>query len=80
MSKLCCQMSTLKYIVEQDTRDLAKGPGFFRHRGGRLGASASGAVCHSNVAQPSQLLIKGVCYLQLYKVNTKAIKHGCKYE
>lgn len=67
-------------IVEQDTRDQAKGPGFFRHRAGRFGASASCAVCHSNVAQPSKSLIKGVCYLHLYKVNTKAIKHGCKYE
>ena len=67
-------------IVEQDTRDQAKGPGFFRHRAGRIGASVSGAVCHSNVAQPSQSLIKSICYPHLYKVNSKAIKHGCKYE
>ena len=67
-------------IVEQDTRDQAKGPGFFRHRAGRIGASVSGAVYHSNVAQPSQSLIKSICYPHLFKVNTKAIKHGCKYE
>ena len=67
-------------IVEQDTREQAKGPGFFRHRAGRIGASVSGAVYHSNIAQPSQSLIKSVCYPHLYKVNSKAIKHGCKYE
>ena len=39
-------------IVEQDTRDQARGPKFFRHRAGRIGASVSGAVYHSNVAQP----------------------------
>ena len=63
-----------------DTRDQAKGPGFFRHRAGRIGASASGAVYHSNIAQPSQSLVKSVCYPHFYKVNSKAIKHGCKYE
>ena len=67
-------------IVEQDTREQAKGPGFFRHRAGRIGASVSGAVYHSNIAQPSQSLLKSVCYPHLYKVNSKAIKHGCKYE
>ena len=67
-------------IVERDTQDQAKGPGFFRHRAGRIGASVSGAVYHSNVAQPSQSLIKSICYPHLYKVNTKAIKHGCKFE
>ena len=44
-------------IVEQDTQDQARGPGFFRHRAGRIGASVNGAVYHSNVAQPSQSLI-----------------------
>ena len=67
-------------IVEQDTREQAKGAGFFRHRAGRIGASVSGAVYHSNTAQPSQSLIKSVCYPHRYKVNSKAIKHGCKYE
>ena len=67
-------------IVEQDTREQAKGPGFFRHRAGRIGASVSSAVYHSNIAQPSQSVIKSVCYPHLYKVNSKAIRHGCKYE
>ena len=64
-------------IVEQDTRAQAKGPGFFRHRAGRIGASVCGAVYHTNLAQPSQSLIQSICYPHLYKLNTKAIKHGC---
>ena len=67
-------------IVEQDTTEQAKGPGFFRHRAGRIGSSVSGAVYHSNIAQPSKSVIKTVCYPHLYKVNSKAIRHGCKYE
>ena len=55
-------------IVEQDTRKQAQGAGFFRHRAGRIGASVSGAVYHSNTAQPLQSLIKSVCYPHLYKV------------
>lgn len=66
--------------VEKDTRSQAKGPGFFRHRAGRIGASVSGVAFHSNLAQPPQSCIKSVCYPNLYKLNTKAIKHGCKYE
>ena len=61
--------------VELDTRSQAKGSGFFRHRAGRIGASVSGAVCHCNLAQPPQSLIKAICYPHLFKVSTKAT-HG----
>ena len=67
-------------IVEQDTRGQAKGSGFFRHRAGRIGASVCGAVYHTDIAQPSQSLIQSICYPHLYKLNTKAVKYGCKYE
>ena len=53
---------------------------FFRHRAGRISASMSGAVCRTNPAQPSQSLIQSVCYPHLFKVNTKAVLHGCKHE
>ena len=66
--------------VEQDTRTQAKGPGFFRHRAGRIGASVCGAVYHTNLAQPSLSLIHSICYPHLFKLNNKAINHGCKYE
>ena len=66
--------------VEQDTRSQAKGSGFFRHRAGRIGASVCGAVFHSNLAQPPQSLIKTICFPNLFKVNTKAVRHGCQHE
>ena len=66
--------------IEKDTQNQAKGCGFFTHRAGRIGASLSGAVCHTNPAQPSQLLIKSICYPHLFKINTKAVTYGCKHE
>ena len=66
--------------IERDTQSQANGSAFFRHRAGRIGASMSGAVCRTNPAQPSQSLIKTICYPNLFKVNTKAVIHGCKHE
>ena len=66
--------------IEKDTQNQAKGSGFFTHRAGRIGASLSGAVCHTNPAQPSQSLIKSICYPHLFKINTKAVTYGCKHE
>lgn len=40
----------------------------------------SGAVAHSNPSQPSQSLIKSICYPSLLSATTKAIGHGIKYE
>ena len=62
-------------LVEETTRTQSKGTGFFKHRAGRIGASISGAVFHTN----SQSLIKRICYPTLYKLNTAAVKHGCKH-
>ena len=67
-------------LVEKNTQAQSKGVGFFKHRAGRIGASISGAVFHSNLSQPSQSLIKTICYPSLYKINTKATRHGCKHE
>lgn len=35
-------------LVEEETREQRKAPSFFKHRDGRIGASGSGAVAHSN--------------------------------
>lgn len=67
-------------LIEKDTQNQAKGTGFFRHRAGRIGASLSWAVCHTNPAQPSQSLIKSICFPHLFKINTKAVTYGCKHE
>ena len=66
--------------VEINSRTQANGSGFYRHRAGRIGASVSSAVFHTNLAQPSQSLIRTICYPGLYKVNTKAVSYGQKHE
>ena len=67
-------------VIEQDTRDQAKGTAFFKHRAGRVGASMSHSVAHTNPALPSQSIIKTICYPQLFKVDNKAVHHGSKNE
>ena len=67
-------------IVEEDTRAQAKASSVFRHRVGRIGASVCGAAYHTSLGQPSESLIQSICYPHLFKVNTKAVKHGIKYE
>ena len=66
--------------VQKDTISQSSGANFFKHRAGRIGASQSKAAAHSDPALPSQSLIQRICYPELHKVNTKAVRHGCKHE
>ena len=66
--------------IEISIRAQASSSGFYRHRAGRIGASQCFSAFHTNLAQPSQSLIKTICYPSLYKVNTKATKYGQKHE
>ncbi|CAH3165057.1 unnamed protein product [Pocillopora meandrina] len=63
--------------IEADTRKQSKGNLFYRHRAGCIGASVSWSVTHSN---PTQFLIKSLCYPHLFKVTSKAVTHGKKHE
>ena len=67
-------------LIEKDTRKQSKGASFYHHRAGRIGASVSKLACHTNPAQPSQSLIKTICYPNLFKFSTAATEHGCKHE
>ena len=67
-------------LIEMDTRDQANGTAFFRHRAGRIGASQSFDVAHTNSTMPSQFLIKSICYPQLFKFTSKATDYGCQKE
>lgn len=66
--------------VQKGTISQSSGANFFKHRAGRIGASQSKAAAHSDPALPSQSLIQRICYPELHKVNTKAVRHGCKHE
>ena len=67
-------------LIEHDTREQSHGAAFFKHRAGRVGASTSYSVAHTNPAQPSISLIKNICYPQLFRAKSKAINHGIKNE
>ena len=66
--------------IERDTVDQAKGGAFFRHRAGRIGASKCRAASHTDPSQPSQSLIKAICYPNIFRFSAAATKHGCKHE
>ena len=63
--------------VQKDTISQSGGTNFLKHRAARIGASQSMAAAHSDAALPSQSLIQRICYPELHKVNTKAVRHGC---
>ena len=67
-------------FIERETVEQSKSNAFFRHRAGRIGASKSHAACHTNPSQPSQSLIKSICYPHLFRFHTAATIHGCKHE
>ena len=67
-------------LIEKDTQKQSKGACFYHHRAGRIGASISKLACHTNPAQPSQSLIKAICYPNLFKFSTAATEHGCRHE
>ena len=66
--------------MQKDAIALSSGSNVFKHRAGRIGASQSEAVAHSDPAWPSQSLIQRICYPKLHKINTKAVRHGFKRE
>ena len=67
-------------VIENETREQSKGKSFFKHRAGRIGATVSGAVARSNSSQPSQSLIKSICYPHLFNCSTKATEYGIKHD
>lgn len=66
--------------LEEATRTQSESKLWYRHRAGRVTASKMKRVCRSNPDQPSQSLIKSVCYPQNYSFTTNATKWGCKHE
>ena len=67
-------------IIEKETITQAKGGSFYQHRAGRTRASKCHAVCNSDPAQPSQSLIKAICYPDVFNFSTAATRYGCKHE
>jgi hypothetical protein len=66
--------------LEEATRTQAASALWYRHRAGRITASKMKRVCRSNPDQPSQSLIKSICYPQNHSFTTNATKWGCTHE
>ena len=62
--------------VEAATRDQSKSKLWYKYRAGRITASRMKAVCHTNPANPSQSLIKGICYPEAFSFTSKATSWG----
>ena len=67
-------------IIEEDTQNQSQGSIFYHHRAGWVGESISKAASHTNPAQPSQSLIKTICYPNIFKFSNAATEHSCKHE
>ena len=67
-------------MIEKETIYQAKSSAFYHHRAGRIGASQWHAACHTDPAQPSQSLIKTICYPDVFNFSSAATRHGCKHE
>lgn len=66
--------------VEKASREEYKSGVWFKYRAGRITASKMKAVCHTNPANPSQTLIKQVCYPQSYAFTSRQTCWGCMHE
>ena len=64
----------------EDTEKQSKSKVWFRHRAGRVTASRFKAAAHTNPDNPSQSLIKEICYPTSHKVYSEAITWGQKNE
>ena len=72
--------SELAQSIEEMTRSQAKSKLWFQQRAGRVTASKLKAVISSATSQPSQSLIKAVCYPESACFKSKATSWGCTHE
>ena len=66
--------------VEQATKTQSSNKLWFRFRSGRVTASKMKRICRSNPDQPSQSLVKAVCYPEAASFTVAATQWGCKHE
>lgn len=67
-------------LIERETKSQNKSKLWYKYRAGRVTASRMRAVCHTNLADPSQSLIKSICYPEAFQFTTKATAWGCSHE
>jgi hypothetical protein len=66
--------------IESATHDQAQSTVWFRYRAGRVTASRFKAAVCTDLTQPSQSLLKTICYPESYKFSNAATRWGCEHE
>ena len=66
--------------VEKAMRNQSNSKLWFKNRAGRITASRMKAVCHTDAANPSQSLMKCICYPELFCFTSRQTDWGCKHE
>ena len=66
--------------VEQKTKQQCGSKVWFQQRAGRITASRFKAAACTDIAQPSQSLIKAICYPKNHLFKTRATAWGCEHE
>ena len=67
-------------LIEMETKSRSKSKLWYKYRAGTVTASRMRAVCHTNLADPSQSLIKSICYPDAFQFTSKATEWGCNHE
>ena len=66
--------------VEKESRLQSGSNLWFRYRAGRITAARMKAVCHTDHTNPSQSLVKSICYPESFRFASKQTTWGCKHE
>ena len=66
--------------LESETRSQSKCSLSFKHRAGRVTASCMKQVCHTDVTNPAQSLVKSICYPQELSFSRKQTDWGLKHK
>ena len=67
-------------MVVKETKKQSNCKLWFKYRAGRITASKMKSVCRTDPANPSQSLVKSICYPEVYRFKSKATDWGCKHE
>ena len=66
--------------VEEKTREQSNSKTWFQQRAARITASKFKAAARTDITQPSQSLIRTVCYPESTRFKSKATEWGCTHE
>ena len=67
-------------LVEKETRLQSKSSLWYKYRAGRITSSSMKAVCHTDSTNPSQSLVKSICYPEEFAFTSKQTNWGQKQE